>query len=80
MNMSNAAFALFFRMHCQWQWLQLMLILLLCKYCVTVDPPISPNIVEQLKVPFFRLRVSYCHWPMSVVRRPSSVVRRQQLL
>ena len=27
-----------------------------------------------------RLRVSYCHWPMSVVRRASSVVRRQQLL
>ena len=25
-----------------------------------------------------RLRVSYCHWPMSVVRRASSVVRRQQ--
>ena len=23
-----------------------------------------------------RLRVSYCHWPMSVVRRPSCVVRR----
>ena len=23
-----------------------------------------------------RLRVSYCHWPMSVVRRPSFVVRR----
>ena len=23
-----------------------------------------------------RLRVSYCHWPMSVVRRASSVVRR----
>ena len=27
-----------------------------------------------------RLRVSYCHWPMSVVRRALSVVRRQQLL
>ena len=27
-----------------------------------------------------RLRVSYCHWPMSVVRRAPSVVRRQQLL
>ena len=25
-----------------------------------------------------RLRVSYCHWPMSVVHRASSVVRRQQ--
>ena len=23
-----------------------------------------------------RLRVSYCHWQMSVVRRPSCVVRR----
>ena len=27
-----------------------------------------------------RLRVSYCHWPMSVVCRASSVVCRQQLL
>ena len=25
-----------------------------------------------------RLRVRYCHWPMSVVRRPSCIVRRQQ--
>ena len=27
-----------------------------------------------------KLRVSYCHHPMSVVRRTSSVVRRQQLV
>ena len=25
-----------------------------------------------------RLRVSYCHWPVSVVRRATCVVRRQQ--
>ena len=31
-------------------------------------------------LPEQKFRVSYCHHPMSVVRRLSSVVRRQQLV
>ena len=52
-------------------------------YLITCHGRIMPRLVELL---FFNspelevLMVSYCGQSMSVVRRPSSVVRRQQLL
>ena len=44
--------------------------------CLSVHPFVTLYGVEFLAHLSHRLRVSYCHWSMSVVRRPSCVVRR----